>query len=67
MNPIREIAEHAAKRFTGRSAPVVTSRDRGQGNAVPPPATVTPLNDPATGNAWFVLGVDSFDDTTKYF
>ena len=64
MNPLREIAEQVARRYTGRATPAVTRRDAHAG--APVPAAGCPLNAPA-GPRCFVAAVDTFDDPTRVF
>lgn len=64
--------DEAVERATGeRGRPAGTVRARQPAGSAPgsavPDSGGGRLNDPATGNPWFILGVDSFDDGTKYF
>ncbi|MHB9110747.1 MAG: hypothetical protein ACYDCO_27150 [Armatimonadota bacterium] len=60
------------KRATGQQGnPAATVRGRQPGGSAPgntvPDTGQGRLTDPTTGTAYFILGVDTFDDTTKHF
>lgn len=64
-NPIREIAERAAQRYSGQARPPVTVRDRGR--QVGAPVGVDLMNDPTTGDRYAVYDVDDYDDADAVY
>ncbi len=60
-NPIREIAERTAQRYTGHAVPPTTARTMGAGTRAPGEG-MPPLNDPVTGEQYLVWDVGEWDD-----
>lgn len=69
---LETLLDTSTERATGqRGRPAATVRGRQPGGSAPgssvPDTGAGRLNNPATGNQYFILGVDSFDDDTKHF
>jgi len=66
------LLDQSVERSTGqRGRPAATVRGRQPGGSAPgsgvPDTGVGRLTDPTTGTPYFILGVDSFDDSAKHF
>ena len=64
-NYIREIAERTAQRFAGRKQTPFSEAETGGRNVGGDDGQW--IMDPITGDTWFTIGVDTFDDATRHF